>query len=111
MIDSNVTETTVAQGMQIFKLAAGVNFVQGRRLEMVLAVCLYTACRKATPCKVMLIDLADIVQVYTKEFIATLNQANFVPRSMSSSLPTLSNACTKRFHSPKMEFNLSFQKT
>jgi transcription factor IIIB subunit 2 len=30
---------------------------------MVVAVCLYSACRKERPCKVMLIDFADKVQV------------------------------------------------
>lgn len=58
-----VPESTIAAGVQIFKLAAMSNFIQGRRMDMVCAVCLYSACRKYKPCKVMLIDFADIVQV------------------------------------------------
>lgn len=50
-------------GGQVFKLAIGNNFVQGRRTDVVSAVCLYTACRQASNCKVMLIDFADRVQV------------------------------------------------
>ncbi|CZT41869.1 related to transcription factor IIIB [Rhynchosporium secalis] len=57
-----VSEPTIAAGVQIFKLAAMSNFIQGRRTDMVCAVCLYSACRKYKPCKVMLIDFADLVQ-------------------------------------------------
>lgn len=59
-----IQETIVAQGVQIFKLAAMHNFIQGRRMEMVCAVCLYSACRQTKPCKVMLIDFADKIQVF-----------------------------------------------
>ncbi|KAH7329927.1 hypothetical protein BKA65DRAFT_607678 [Rhexocercosporidium sp. MPI-PUGE-AT-0058] len=57
-----VNESTIAAGVQIFKLAAMSNFIQGRRMDMVSAVCLYSACRKYKPCRVMLIDFADLVQ-------------------------------------------------
>ncbi|KAK0104826.1 transcription factor TFIIIB subunit brf1, variant 2 [Cadophora gregata] len=57
-----INDSTIQAGMQIFKLAAMSNFIQGRRMDMVAAVCLYSACRKTTPCKVMLIDFADLVQ-------------------------------------------------
>lgn len=59
----NINEPTVKYGVQIFKLASGQNFVQGRPLPVVAAVCLYAACRSKRPCKVMLIDFADLVQV------------------------------------------------
>ncbi|KAL2067019.1 hypothetical protein VTL71DRAFT_1443 [Oculimacula yallundae] len=57
-----ISDPTVAAGVQIFKLAAMSNFIQGRRMDMVAAVCLYSACRKYKPCRVMLIDFADLVQ-------------------------------------------------
>lgn len=57
--EHKITESVVNSGMQIFKLATMNNFIQGRRMNMVAAVCLYTACRKEKPCKVMLIDFAD----------------------------------------------------
>lgn len=57
-------EVVIAQAVQIVKLAQSVNFMQGRRMDMVLAVCLYTACRKQSQCRVMLIDFADLIQVY-----------------------------------------------
>jgi len=58
-----IIESTVVSGVQIFKIAAMNNFIQGRRIDMVAAVCLYTACRKEKPCQVMLIDIADKLQV------------------------------------------------
>jgi transcription factor IIIB subunit 2 len=61
--EHHIPESVVNSGMQIFKLAAMQNFIQGRRLNMVAAVCLYTAARKEKPCRVMLIDFADSCQV------------------------------------------------
>jgi transcription factor IIIB subunit 2 len=58
-----IQEAIVGSGVQIFKLAAMANFIQGRRMDMVAACCLYSACRKEKPCRVMLIDFADKVQV------------------------------------------------
>lgn len=59
----NISENVVQQGVQIFKIAAMNNFIQGRRVDAVAAVCLYSACRKEQPCTIMLIDFADLVQV------------------------------------------------
>ena len=59
----HIQESTVTHGVQILKLAVMNNFIQGRRTEMVCAVCLYTACRMVKPCRVMLIDFADKVSV------------------------------------------------
>ena len=58
-----IPEHTIQNGLQILKLASQANFIQGRRMDMVAAVCLYSACRKASPCRVMLIDFADRIQV------------------------------------------------
>jgi transcription initiation factor TFIIIB Brf1 subunit/transcription initiation factor TFIIB len=58
-----IPEQTVNNAIQIFKLAAMTNFIQGRRMDMVASVCLYSAARKEKPCNVMLIDFADKVQV------------------------------------------------
>ena len=58
-----IGEHVISQGLQIFKIAAMNNFIQGRRIDMVAAVCLYSACRKEQPCRVMLIDFADKVHV------------------------------------------------
>ena len=58
-----IPEPTINSAIQIFKLAANNNFIQGRRMDMVSAVCLYTAARKEKPCRVMLIDFADKLQV------------------------------------------------
>ncbi|KAG0649999.1 Transcription factor IIIB 60 kDa subunit [Hyphodiscus hymeniophilus] len=59
----DIRDSIVTQGLQLFKLAADRNFIQGRRIDMVAAVCLYTACRSEKPCNVMLIDFADRLQV------------------------------------------------
>jgi len=55
----DLSDDHVRGGMAIFKLASANNFVQGRRIDMVAASCLYTFCRTVKPCKVMLIDFAD----------------------------------------------------
>lgn len=62
-VQLNISESLVASGVQAFKLASAANFVQGRTLPMVAAVCLYAACRNEPPCKIMLIDLADLTQI------------------------------------------------
>ncbi|TAQ84239.1 hypothetical protein B7494_g7437 [Chlorociboria aeruginascens] len=62
-VQLRISESVVNSGVQIFKLAAMHNFIQGRRMDMVVAVCLYSACRKEKPCRVMLIDFADKTEV------------------------------------------------
>lgn len=50
--------------MQIFKLAAANNFIQGRRTKSVAAVCLYIACRiQKDTNRIMLIDFSDVLMV------------------------------------------------
>lgn len=50
--------------MQIFKLAAANNFIQGRRTKSVAAVCLYIACRiQKDSNRIMLIDFSDVLMV------------------------------------------------
>ncbi len=52
------------RGMALFKLAAGINFIQGRRTKAVAAVCLYIACRlKLEGNEYMLIDFSDVLTV------------------------------------------------
>ncbi|KAI9727586.1 MAG: transcription factor TFIIIB subunit brf1 [Cirrosporium novae-zelandiae] len=59
----NIPPGVADQAMQIFKLAAGANFIQGRRTRTVAAVCLYIACRKQKENTTMLIDLADVLNI------------------------------------------------
>ncbi|KAL5628635.1 hypothetical protein BROUX41_002026 [Berkeleyomyces rouxiae] len=59
----NLSESLVNSAVQAFKLASNANFIQGRSLAGVAAVCLYVACRNEPPCKIMLLDLADLVQI------------------------------------------------
>ena len=56
-------ERLTGSGMQVFKLAASLNFIQGRTISTVAAVSLYIACRAAKGSSHMLIDFADILQV------------------------------------------------
>lgn len=58
-----INEAVTKNAEQIFKLAAMHNFIQGRRANIVAAVCLYSAVRKEPKCRVMLMDFADILQV------------------------------------------------
>ncbi|KAL1837819.1 hypothetical protein VTK73DRAFT_4538 [Phialemonium thermophilum] len=56
----NLSPALVDSGFRLYRMAAMNNFVQGRRIANVVAMCLYAACRKEQNCKIMLIDLADI---------------------------------------------------
>lgn len=68
----NISQNTVEAGLQIFKLAATANFIQGRTLNTVAVCCLYSACRKQRPCRVMLIDFADKLTVCPRFFIESI---------------------------------------
>lgn len=60
----NIPESASKAAGQVFKLAVGLNFIQGRRTRTVAAICLYVACRRQDGNTTMLIDFADILQVY-----------------------------------------------
>ncbi|KAJ5760689.1 hypothetical protein N7520_007845 [Penicillium odoratum] len=59
----NIPESASKAAGQVFKLAVGLNFIQGRRTKNVAAVCLYIACRRQAGNTVMLIDFADILMI------------------------------------------------
>jgi transcription factor IIIB subunit 2 len=59
----NIPESASKAASQVFKLAVGLNFIQGRRTKTVAAVSLYVACRRQEGNTVMLIDFADILMV------------------------------------------------
>ena len=61
-------ESYIDDAMQVFKLAIGHNFIQGRQTTHVAAVCLYTACRRREENRIMLIDLSDILRVWKTIF-------------------------------------------
>ncbi|OIW28227.1 hypothetical protein CONLIGDRAFT_632484 [Coniochaeta ligniaria NRRL 30616] len=56
----NVPPSVAETGFRLYRMASMNNFVQGRRITNVVAMCLYAACRKEGIHKVMLIDLADL---------------------------------------------------
>ncbi|KAI0380551.1 hypothetical protein F5Y04DRAFT_256939 [Hypomontagnella monticulosa] len=58
-----IPPSAVDAAIQIFKLVMEENWLQGRGMEKVVPVCLYTACRREDRCKVMLIDFAELVHV------------------------------------------------
>lgn len=58
-----IPESAVKAAGQVFKLAVGLNFIQGRRTKTVAAVCLYIACRRQDGNTTMLIDFADVLMV------------------------------------------------
>ncbi|KAI1102726.1 hypothetical protein F4804DRAFT_252741 [Jackrogersella minutella] len=62
-----VPPNAVDAGIQIFKLIMEENWLQGRGMDKVVPVCLYTACRREDRCKVMLIDFAELVHVNVYE--------------------------------------------
>ncbi len=66
-----IGQSLVDSGMQIFKLAAANNFIQGRQTKSVAAVCLYIACRiQKDTNRIMLIDFSDVLMV-SHSFAAT----------------------------------------
>lgn len=56
----NVPPSVAETGFRLYRMASMNNFVQGRRITSVVAMCLFAACRKEGIHKVMLIDLADL---------------------------------------------------
>jgi transcription factor IIIB subunit 2 len=59
-IQLKIPPSVVDRGHQLYKLASNANFVQGRRIDQVAAVCLYSAHRQhENGCNTMLIDYAD----------------------------------------------------
>lgn len=59
----NIPESAQKAAGQVFKLAVGLNFIQGRRTKTVAAVALYIACRRQQGNTVMLIDFSDVLTV------------------------------------------------
>ena len=57
------------QAFSIYKLAAANNFIQGRRTRSVAAVCLYVACRRDKNNTILLMDLAELIQVSTLQIL------------------------------------------
>ncbi|PKY08538.1 hypothetical protein P168DRAFT_308506 [Aspergillus campestris IBT 28561] len=58
-----IPESAMKAAGQVFKLAVGLNFIQGRRTKTVAAVALYIACRRQDGNTVMLIDFADVLMI------------------------------------------------
>jgi transcription factor IIIB subunit 2 len=56
----NIPPSVAETGFRLYRMASMNNFVQGRRITNVVAMCLFSACRKEGIHKVMLIDLADL---------------------------------------------------
>ncbi|KAI8717198.1 hypothetical protein NCS52_00794900 [Fusarium sp. LHS14.1] len=101
----NVGESLITAGTQVFKLASSANFVQGRTLASVAAVCLYAACRAQPPCKVMLIDLADLVQLNVFKLGRIFKKLNeVVPIGNDGLIPVYPEDLIWRF-ATKMEFH------
>ncbi len=66
-----IPPSAVDAGIQIFKLIMEDNWLQGRGMDKVVPMCLFTACRRETRCKVMLMDFAELSHVSTACFIFT----------------------------------------
>lgn len=101
----SVSDSFVTSGTQVFKLASSANFVQGRTLASVAAVCLYAACRAEPPCKIMLIDLADLVQLNVFKLGRIFKKLNeVVPIGNDGLIPVYPEDLIWRF-ATKMEFH------
>ncbi|MCJ1473732.1 transcription factor TFIIIB subunit brf1 [Lambiella insularis] len=58
-----LTNDHKARALKFYTLALNINFVQGREITSVAAVCLYIACRMDSQNRMMLIDFSDALQV------------------------------------------------
>ncbi|KAI0594504.1 hypothetical protein F4775DRAFT_573455 [Biscogniauxia sp. FL1348] len=63
----NISESAIEAAVMIFKLVLNENWLQGRGMDKVVPVCLYTACRREERCDVMLIDFAELVHINVYE--------------------------------------------
>lgn len=103
--EHKIPESVLNSGVQIFKLAAMNNFIQGRRMNTVAAVCLYTAARKERPCRVMLIDFADSCGVNVFKLGHTFKALHSkISLSAEGLMPVLPEDLIYRFAS-KLEFD------
>jgi transcription factor IIIB subunit 2 len=59
----HLTGTHKERANRTFGLAVSNNFIQGRVTNEVAAVCLYVGCRMDSECKIMLIDLAELLDM------------------------------------------------
>ncbi|KAI1774890.1 hypothetical protein F4818DRAFT_54920 [Hypoxylon cercidicola] len=58
-----IPPSAVDAGVQIFKLIMEDNWLQGRGMDKVVPMCLFTACRREARCKVMLMDFAELSHI------------------------------------------------
>ncbi|XXG98077.1 hypothetical protein Hte_004396 [Hypoxylon texense] len=58
-----IPPSAVDAGIQIFKLVMEDNWLQGRGMDKVVPMCLFTACRREARCKVMLMDFAELSHI------------------------------------------------
>ncbi|KAI1074045.1 hypothetical protein F5B20DRAFT_565042 [Whalleya microplaca] len=63
----DINPAVIDVAMRIFTLVMNENWLQGRGMDKVVPVCLYTACRREDKCKVMLIDFAELVHINVYE--------------------------------------------
>lgn len=58
-----IPETMSNQALRMYTLAVGHNFSAGRRTDEVIGVCLYAACRRQKDNSVLLIDIAELLNI------------------------------------------------
>ncbi|MCJ1244789.1 transcription factor TFIIIB subunit brf1 [Trapelia coarctata] len=58
-----LSETHKSRAQSLYKLAININFIQGREINHVAAVCLYIVCRMDDQNRMMLIDFSDALQI------------------------------------------------
>lgn len=56
-----LSQYLIEYGQRNYRLAFSKNFIQGRTVQVVAAVCLYAACRQDGKAPYLLIDFADAI--------------------------------------------------
>lgn len=91
----NMSQSLRAPAMRLYRVAMGHNFIQGRTVERVAAVCLYVASRVQTGDgqKYMLIDFADNLKASrpTRFCFMTDEMNRLMSSTLAMSIRTLSN--------------------
>ncbi|KAI0018455.1 hypothetical protein F4780DRAFT_751000 [Xylariomycetidae sp. FL0641] len=85
----NISEGTIEAAIMIFKLALSENWLQGRGMDKVVPVCLYTACRREDRCDVMLIDFAELVHINVYELGHVFKDLNTIYSFQSNNVRSI----------------------
>ncbi|KAI0160881.1 hypothetical protein GGR52DRAFT_562048 [Hypoxylon sp. FL1284] len=84
-----IPPSAVDTAIQIFKLVMEDNWLQGRGMDKVVPMCLFTACRREPRCRVMLMDFADLSHIDYFELGRVFKDLNSMFSLQSNSIKSI----------------------